>query len=60
MIERYFSVCGFTQNKRKQNITENLFIAKCLLRANIKILNEINKSGKEGIESDFQKIFRIF
>ena len=53
MIERYFSVCGFTQDKRKQNITENLFIAKCLLRANIKILNEINKYDKESFEMDF-------
>ena len=52
MIERYYIICGFTQDKRKQNISEQLFITKCLLRANIKILNEINKSGKEGLESD--------
>ena len=40
-IERYFSICGFIQNKRSSNITVELFIKRCFLRANIKILNEL-------------------
>ena len=42
-IERYFSVCGFVQDKKKMNISLNLFIKRCLLRANIKILNELKE-----------------
>ncbi len=45
-IERYFSICGFIQNKRAANIAVDLFIARCFLRANIKILNEIKKIVK--------------
>ena len=33
-------------------ITRIQIWTKCLLRANIKILNELNKSGKEFIESE--------
>ena len=40
-IERYFSICGFIQNKRSSNITVELFIKRCFLRANVKILNEL-------------------
>ena len=40
-IERFFSICGFIQDKRRQNITIELFKMRCILRANIKILSEI-------------------
>ena len=43
-IERYFSICGFVQDKRRMNIAPDLFKTRCLLRANIKILNELNKN----------------
>ncbi len=43
-IERYFSICGFVQDKRKMNITQELFITRCLLRSNIKILNELEEN----------------
>ena len=39
-IEGYFSICGFVEDKRKLNITVDLFIKKFLLRANIHILDE--------------------
>ena len=52
-IERYFSICGFVQNDRNQNMSQDLFIKRCFLRANIKILNEI-----AGIE--FKKAGRYF
>jgi hypothetical protein len=42
-IERYFSICGFVEDKRKMNISHDLFIKRCFLRANVKILNEINE-----------------
>ena len=32
IFERYYIICGFTQDKRKQNISEQLFIAKCLIQ----------------------------
>ena len=41
LVERYFSICGFVQDKRKMNISPDLFMSRCLLRANIKILNEL-------------------
>ena len=46
-IERYFSICGFVQNVRNQNMSQDLFIKRCFLRANIKILNEIAGSLKK-------------
>jgi hypothetical protein len=49
-IERYFSICGFVQDKRRMNISIDLFQSRCLLRANIKILNELNQ--KIGFESE--------
>ena len=45
-IERYFSICGFVQDKRRMNISIDLFQSRCLLRANIKILNELNQIKK--------------
>jgi hypothetical protein len=35
--------CGFVEDKRKMNISHDLFIKRCFLRANVKILNEINE-----------------
>jgi hypothetical protein len=46
-IERYFSICGFVQDKRRKNISIDLFKNRCFLRANIKILNELNKKEVE-------------
>ena len=45
-IERFFCICGFIQDKRKGNITIDFFKLKCLLRANIKLLNELGISEK--------------
>ena len=42
-IERFFSICGFVEDKRQMNITQDLFTTRCLLRANIKILNELEE-----------------
>lgn len=41
-IERYFSICGFASKKNRSNIGEDLFIKRCMLRANIDILNQLN------------------
>ena len=46
-IERYFSICGLVQDKRRMNISIDLFKKRCFLRANIKILNELNKKEVE-------------
>ena len=46
-IERFVSICGFVQDKRKMNIIQDLFITRCLLRANIKILNELREIKKQ-------------
>ena len=40
-IERFFSICGFIQDKRRAKTSIDLFKKRCLLRANIKILNEL-------------------
>ena len=45
MVERYFSICGFVQDKRKMNISTELFMSRCFLRANKNILNELNKAN---------------
>jgi len=45
-LERYFSICGFKCgfNSRKDsgNTHDDLFISRCMLRANVKILLELN------------------
>jgi hypothetical protein len=46
-IERFFSICGFVQDKRRLNISIDLFKTRCLLTANIKILNELKKIPNE-------------
>ena len=41
-IERFFSICGFNSKKNRGNIGDDLFTCRCILRANIDILNELN------------------
>ena len=42
-VERYFSICGFNSKKYSSNIGDDLFTARCMLRANIDILRELNE-----------------
>ncbi len=41
-FERFFSICGFNSKKNRENIGDDLFTCKCILRANIDILKELN------------------
>jgi hypothetical protein len=41
-IERFFSICGFNSKKNRGNIGDDLFTCRCILRANIDILKELN------------------
>ena len=41
-IERYFSICGFNSRKDSGNTHDDLFISRCMLRANVKTLIELN------------------
>jgi hypothetical protein len=41
-IERFFSICGFVCDNRRGNMSTNLTIKRCLLSANIYILNELS------------------
>jgi len=43
-IERYFSICGFINKKQSSNSYTDLFLDRCFLRANISILNNLNKT----------------
>ena len=40
-IERYFSVCGFVSKKIASNIEDDLYTARCTMRANIDLLKTI-------------------
>ena len=42
-IERYFSICGFSNKKRSSAAGKDLFISRCILRANIDILKDMNQ-----------------
>lgn len=42
-IERFFSICGFFFDKRRYNMKPELTIKRCLLAANIDILNELSQ-----------------
>jgi len=42
-LERYFSICGFNSRKDSGNTHDDLFISRCMLIANVKILLELNK-----------------
>jgi hypothetical protein len=46
-IERFFSICGVICNKRSLNIGDDLLITRSLLKANIKLLNEISINENE-------------
>jgi len=41
-IKRYFSLCGIVCKKRSGNIDFDLIISRSMLKANIKILNDLN------------------
>jgi hypothetical protein len=42
-VERFFSICGFVNDKRRGNMKPDLLIKRCLLAANIDILNELSE-----------------
>lgn len=41
-VERFFSICGINNKKNRSNIKTDLFTTRCLLRANLKILEKLN------------------
>jgi hypothetical protein len=41
MRKRYFSICGFTSKRNEGNISDDLFCAKCMLRANFRIVKDL-------------------
>ena len=43
-VERYFSICGVVCQKRNSHSNDDLIISRCLLKANMPILKEINAS----------------
>jgi hypothetical protein len=40
-IERYFSLCGAVTTKRNGNMSTRVFIQRCLLKANFKVLEDL-------------------
>jgi len=40
-VERFFSICGVVNDKRRTNMREDTFVARTLLKPNVKILNEL-------------------
>ena len=44
MRKRYFSICGFTSKRNEGNISDVLFCAKCMLRANFRIVKDLNEN----------------
>ena len=42
-IERFFSICGIICKQRSMNMDDELFIARCIFKANINIFNELNQ-----------------
>ncbi|RNA27099.1 hypothetical protein BpHYR1_038792, partial [Brachionus plicatilis] len=42
-IERFFSICGFTSQKNRQNINDDLFEMRCIFKANFEILKDLNQ-----------------
>ena len=62
-IERYFSICGFVSNKRSSNMAPDLFVTRCLLRANLGLLTELtvsseNNSNEITASNNFQFVER--
>lgn len=48
-IERFFSICGVISNNKNSNMTEELFITRSLLKANISIIKELSKEFNDEI-----------
>jgi len=42
-IERFFSICGVVCKNRAMNMNDELIICKCMLKANMKLLDELNR-----------------
>ena len=42
-IERYFSICGIICDQRSGNMSDELICNRCMLKANMPILNQMNK-----------------
>jgi len=42
-IERFFSICGVVCKKHSSNQNDDLVITRCLLKSNIKLLDELNQ-----------------
>ena len=43
-IERFFSICGVICKKRMMNMDDDLLIARCLFKANLTLLKELNQA----------------
>ena len=46
-IERFFSICGVFNKPRASTMTDGLFRCRCMLKTNIKILEEITENNPE-------------
>jgi len=51
-VERFFSICGIVKKQRASTMTDGLFVARCLLKTNIRILDELNISSNKKDEFD--------
>ncbi len=50
-IERFFSICGVVCKNRAMNMKDELIIIRCLLKSNLKWLEELNISNCETSEN---------
>ena len=46
-IERFFNICGVICKKRSMQMKDDLIINRCLLKANMAILNELNEQVED-------------
>jgi hypothetical protein len=46
-IERFFSICGVVNKPRASTMTDGLFTCRCMLKTNIKILDELSATNSE-------------
>jgi hypothetical protein len=46
-IERFFSICGVVNKPRASTMTDGLFRCRCMLKTNIKILEELTETNSE-------------
>jgi len=51
-VERFFSICGIVKKQRASTMTDGLFVARCLLKTNIRILDELNITSNKKDEFD--------